>query len=239
MDDLAVVAHAAALLSDPLRLHLLGELENGVLTVSALTARLQVAQPRVSAQLALLRKAGWVTVETHGRQRYYRLTSPQINVAILELAATPAPLVEAPARATEVSGGVEPALRTARRCYDHLAGVVGVRLCDHFLRQGWLVPTNEGIGRYQPAYRLTEAGTRAFEDRGVPTVAPPGNRRRFAYACPDWTEAHPHLGGVLAAQLFLRLQETGLLRRHAGSRAVDVGDELERWLAGSSTQAPL
>ncbi len=229
VDDLKVVAHAAGLLADPLRLRLLIELENGALTVSELAARLQASQPRVSAQLAVLRTADWVAVETQGRQHYYRLSSPQINVAILELAAVPPPPDAAIVTPADNSG-VEPALRTARRCYDHLAGIVGVQLCDHFLQHGWLVPTNEGIGRYQPAYSLTEVGTRALAERGVSTLAPPSSRRRFAYACPDWTEARPHLGGVLAANLLQHLQQTGLVRRQPGSRALHVSDEFGRWL---------
>lgn len=232
MDDLDVVAHAATLLAEPLRLRLLGELEHGEFTVSALAARLHVAQPRVSAQLAVLRKAGWVVVEPHGRQHYYRLASPHIVVAILELAALPPPPIDTPVVPTDDSNNAEPILRFARCCYDHLAGAVGVRMHDHFLQQGWLVAASDGVGKYQPAYQLTERGTQALEERGVTSFVSLKSRRRFAYACPDWTEANPHLGGVLAANLFQHLQHIGLVERQLGSRALVVNDDLEQWLKG-------
>lgn len=230
MDDIEVIAHAGALLSDPLRLRILAELQQVVLTVSELTARLDASQPRVSAQLATLRDAGWVEVMTQGRQRYYRLAAPQITVAMVELAALPAPHVaEQPADARlESAGGVEPELRIARSCYDHLAGVAGVHLHDTMLEQGWLEPTAEGIGRYQPAYALTQAGERELTSRGV--ELPSESRRRFAFACPDWTEARPHLGGSLAAAIFSRLQEDGYLKRRQRTRALQLEKNLAAWL---------
>ena len=232
MDDVIVVTQAATLLADPLRLRLLQELEDGVLTVSELSTRLQISQPRVSAQLATLRKAGWVDSEVQGRQHYYRLASPQIMVAIQELAAVPVPRPNEAIVITDDLGAVTPALRTARRCYDHLAGILGVQLCEYFLQEGWLVPTAEGHGRYQPTYCLTDAGGRALAARNVPAITPQSTRRRFAYACPDWTETEPHLGGALAAHLYHHLQDIGIVQPQTGSRVVLVDDTFSQWLWG-------
>jgi len=46
---------------------------------------------------------------------------------------------------------------------------------------------------------LTINGTTAFEALGVDVDATRTLRRRFAYACVDWSERRPHLGGALGA----------------------------------------
>jgi len=49
-------------------------------------------------------------------------------------------------------------------------------------------------------------------------------RRRFAFACPDWTERRPHLGGVLGAALWAQFVERGWVVKLQGTRAVIVTD---------------
>ena len=55
--------------------------------------------------------------EKQGRHRYYRLASPLVGQMLEGVMAVAGP---EPARATTWRGGE--ALRTARTCYDHLAG---------------------------------------------------------------------------------------------------------------------
>ncbi|MFI5277147.1 MAG: transcriptional regulator, partial [Ktedonobacterales bacterium] len=45
---------------------------------------------------------------------------------------------------------------------------------------------------------------------------------RFAYACVDWTERRPHLGGALGAALARAAQERGWVARQPATRAVIV-----------------
>ena len=49
-------------------------------------------------------------------------------------------------------------------------------------------------------------------------------RRRFAFACPDWAERRPHLGGVLGAALWAQFVERGWVVKQQGTRAIIVTD---------------
>jgi hypothetical protein len=123
---------------------------------------------------------------------------------------------------------VAPDVRAARTCYDHLAGVAGVALCERLLALGWLAPGAGREGSDRPALVLTDAGRRALAERGI-AVPPAGRGRRFAYACPDWTEPGAHLGGALGAAILRGLEAEGLIRRREGTRAVQAAPDLDHW----------
>lgn len=61
--------------ADPLRLRLLSELSRPA-AVHELCARLGMAQPRVSHHLGILRRAGLLELEVHGREHLYQLVEP-------------------------------------------------------------------------------------------------------------------------------------------------------------------
>jgi hypothetical protein len=73
-----------------------------------------------------------------------------------------------------------------------------VALHDRFQERGWLSPDPTGIDN---TYDLTPAGTKAFVALGIDLEALRTLRRRFAYACLDWSERRPHVGGALGAVL--------------------------------------
>jgi len=88
-------------------------------------------------------------------------------------------------------------LRAARTCYDHIAGTLGVSLHDRFKKLAWLSSTSGADNGYD----LTPVGAKAFEALGVDIEAIRTLRRRFAYACVDWSERRPHVGGAVGAAL--------------------------------------
>jgi hypothetical protein len=51
------------------------------------------------------------------------------------------------------------------------------------------------------AYDLTKKGATELEALGIDIGATRALRRRFAYACVDWSERRPHIGGALGAAL--------------------------------------
>jgi hypothetical protein len=115
------------------------------------------------------------------------------------------------------------ALRRARTCYDHLAGVAGVDLLDALLARGWLVEATDG-------YRLTPAGEHALASRGVDLPAARASRRPLARACLDWTERRPHLAGALGAAVLAALEASGTIWRQPGMRQVILAQPLADWL---------
>jgi hypothetical protein len=115
------------------------------------------------------------------------------------------------------------ALRRARTCYGHLAGVAGVDLLDALLARGWLVEAADG-------YRLTPAGEYALAARGVDLAAARASGRPLARACLDWTERRPHLAGALGTALLGALESSGAVRRQHGLRQVTLVQPLADWL---------
>jgi hypothetical protein len=110
-------------------------------------------------------------------------------------------------------------LRVARTCYDHIAGTLGVSLHDRFQTLGWLSPDSTAGDN---AYDLTLKGTKAFEALGVDVAATRTLRRRFAYACVDWSERRPHLGGALGAALLRVALKRKWVAHDLDSRALEI-----------------
>jgi hypothetical protein len=165
-----------------------------------------------------------------GKHRYYRLAGAEVGQALeamLVLAGQPRPRFEP---------STPPALRQARRCYDHLAGHWGVRLHDLALRREWMLLDDE-----EPrGYRVTEPGLDALRELGVDVAAATGARRRkLACACMDWSERRPHLGGALGAAWLQAMLAQGWLDPDPDSRALRVTrrglSRLERLLEDEST----
>ncbi len=124
------------------------------------------------------------------------------------------------------------ALRRARTCYDHLAGVAGVALFEEMLNRGWLEQT-EREDSPRVSYRLTPLGQQALAAKGV-DLTPSSSKRRFAYGCTDWTERRSHVGGALGAAVLRALQARDIVRRTPGTRTVAVQSGTTSWF-GSST----
>jgi len=83
----------------------------------------------------------------------------------------------------------------------------------------WLSADSTSAGR---AYDLTQKGTKAFEALGIDIEDTRVLRRRFAYACLDWTERRPHLGGALGAAILRMALKKKWVTRDADSRALSL-----------------
>lgn len=202
--DLAAVG---ALLAEPARAKVLLALSDGrSLPASMLAAEAGVAPSTASHHLARLAAGGLITVATRGRHRYYALAGPDV-ADLLEAVARVAPAQ--PVRSLR-EGTRAHALRYARRCYDHLAGRLGVALADALQRQRFVEVTDA-------AYTVTDLGAERLGRLGFELSA--GDAAR---ACRDWTEQRSHLAGAVGRSLLTGLLERGWLERDARSRALRV-----------------
>ncbi|WP_369202460.1 ArsR/SmtB family transcription factor [Streptomyces sp. PU-14G] len=222
--DLSAVG---ALLADPGRCRVLLALDDGrALPASLLAAEAGVAPSTASGHLRKLVDAGMLTVERHGRHRYYRLAGEHV-ARLLELLAQLSPAQ--PVRSLR-QGTRAQALRRARTCYDHLAGRLGVELMRALLEKAHLVG---GDGVFDPSvaardrlsgfghdidYRLTPEGETFLAALGV--TWPP--RRAAVRYCVDWSEQRHHLAGALGRGLHDRLLALGWFTRAPASRAVHL-----------------
>src|SRR5689334_16152276 len=159
------IAALGAVLAEPARARILLALGDGrALAASVLASEAGVAASTASGHLGRLVEAGLLDVLPQGRHRYYRLAGPEVG-ELLEVLARVAP--PGPVRSLRQGTQAE-ALRSARTCYDHLAGRLGVAVFGALLEAGHVTG---GDGTHDPLgpdrlsapghdidYRLTPSG---------------------------------------------------------------------------------
>jgi DNA-binding transcriptional ArsR family regulator len=184
------VSRIAAAIGEPARARMLFCLmDNHARTSTELAALADVSPSTASAHLNRLRTERLVKVLVQGKHRYYSLEGADVAGVLEQLS------VLAGGSRDRFVPGTPDGLRSARTCYDHMAGALGVLLHDRFLALGWLSTAGDD------SYELTPNGTKAFEALGVDVKGARALRRRFAYACVDWSERRSHIGGAMGSAL--------------------------------------
>ncbi|MDN7672446.1 helix-turn-helix transcriptional regulator [Burkholderia oklahomensis] len=212
MEAQSNIVTSAFLIADPARLAILVSLLDGRARPAGELARAAgVTAQTASSHLGKLLDGGLLAVETEGRHRYYRLSSPQVAVALESLAAIESRRPSPP----RPRAGMQ-RLRFARCCYDHLAGRVGVAVTQRMQTLGLLAAASD------KRFDVTPAGRVWFSELGVDVDGLVAGRRGIATQCLDSTERRHHLAGPLGTQLMRCLCERGWLRRVASSREVQV-----------------
>lgn len=224
----ADIAAIGSLLADPGRCAVLLALDDGrALPASLLAAEAGVSPATASSHLGKLVAAKLLTVERHGRYRYYRLAGPEIG-ELVEVLTRLAPTK--PVRSLRQSARAE-AMRAARSCYDHVAGRLGVALMAKMIEREQLTG---GDGTFDPEradrdrrtgyghdvdYHLTDAGHAFLTDFGVPL--PPRPVVRY---CIDWSEQRHHLSGGVGRSLLTSLLDRDWLQRSPTNRSLRITD---------------
>ena len=187
----ARVSAIAAAIGEPARARMLFCLLDGrARTGTELAVVADVTPSTASVHLQKLLARSLITVVSQGKHRYYSLEGPNVAAAIEALS------VVAGGSRRAFEPGTPNRLRAARTCYDHIAGALGVALCDRATALEWLSERSA-----DHSYDLTPAGAKGFDSLGVDVAAARAMRRRFAFACVDWSERRPHIGGALGAAL--------------------------------------
>lgn len=207
-DDSDALEHAivsvAAAMADSSRVKMLSALMDGrAWTATELSAVTDVAPSTASAHLNRLINSGLVVCLAQGRHRYYRLTGSDIATLIENMMGVSWRRIAAPQSTTPTS------LRTARTCYDHLAGEVAVQIYAAMAQQGWITPEGSALTLY---------GQQQFAALRI-DLSQPG-RRKACSGCLDWSERRFHLGGYAGAALLSAFEVQGWLTRQPGYREV-------------------
>ncbi len=210
---MGALAEIGALVGDPGRANMLFALADGrALTARELADQAGVTPQTASGHLSRLVTAGLIRVEPQGRHRYHRLASAEVAAmleAMMQVASAGQPLK--PLRL----GPRDEAMRTARSCYDHMAGRLGVALADSLVARRFVALDGDGG-------EVTRAGEKFLSAFGLDPAAPTRGRRPFCRPCLDWSERRPHLAGQLGAQLLDRTLELGWIRRLKDTRALAI-----------------
>ncbi|GLQ48203.1 transcriptional regulator [Dyella lipolytica] len=202
------LAELGALLAEPARAAILLALMDGTTRPAGELARIAGVSPATaSAHLKRLLDGGLLGLHEQGRHRYFRLANDDI-AAWLEGMVLPHASRTAPAAAAR-----DPVLCRARTCYRHLAGQLGVALCEAWLDRGWLQTGSDGICLLPVAAdALVHTGWQASPTQQL--------LRLRGRGCLDWTERRLHLGGPLGVAITDAMLDAGWLRRAPRQRAL-------------------
>jgi DNA-binding transcriptional ArsR family regulator len=214
------MASVAALVGDPARANILCALLDGrAFTATELAYAARVSPQTTSGHLGKLSEANLISALQQGRFRYYRLANRQVG-SMLESIMNVAAL--APPRYRPMSRKVA-AMRTARLCYDHCAGLLGVGMADALCENDCIELNAEGG-------LVTAHGERFLADFGIEVAPLRQQNRVFCKPCLDWSERRPHLAGSVGAALARRLLALNWIERQRDSRALSITRTGERGL---------
>ena len=208
--DLAACGIAAAI-GEPARARMLYWLADGRARTSTELAIIgEISPSTASVHLERLKTEGLVNVAIQGRHRYYSLGGPAVARVLEGLS------VLAGSRRVDFVPNTPTGLRAARTCYDHIAGALGVAIHDRLVALEWI---SDGEARSR-SYVLTPEGRKGMERVGIELAEALGARRRFAFACLDWSERRPHLGGALAAAILKAALKQRWVQQDLNSRSL-------------------
>jgi DNA-binding transcriptional ArsR family regulator len=176
-----------------------------------------VSPSTASVHLQRLMTERLVKVQVQGKHRYYSLEGPDVASVLEGLS------VLAGGSGNKFVPNTPNRLRSARTCYDHMAGTLGVLLHDRIKTLGWLRGSSNGLGHsLDQSYEITPKGIRAMEALGIDLEAAGASRRRFAYACLDWSERRSHVGGAIGAALLKIAFKKKWVTQELDSRALSI-----------------
>ncbi len=210
------LAEIGSLIGDPGRASMLDALMDGrSLTARELAMHAGIAPQTASGHLARLLGAGLLVMQKQGRHRYHRLASSEVARLLETVAQFVTRPGDGPQRSAVRTGPRDIALRTARTCYDHFAGRLGVGIADALVAQGRIELDGDGGS-------VTDAGQVFLPTFGIDPSPGKRPKRLFCRPCLDWSERRPHLAGALGIAIACRCFELQWVRRVEGTRAVSV-----------------
>ncbi|MBX9946947.1 MAG: ArsR family transcriptional regulator [Reyranella sp.] len=227
MTTVNALSEIAALMGDPARAAMLSLLMDGrAHTASDLALSAGVTAQTASGHLGRMADAGLLAARAQGRNRFYRLASPDVAHAIESLMALAG--TRAPPASKAAAWRRDPDLRFCRTCYDHLAGQVGIAVTDSLTQHGHLEPKRSRDWKLTPSGEVFCA--RVGVDLGGARRA---STRHFARQCLDWSERRPHISGALGAAIADTFFKKGWAEKLRRGRTVRLTDSGRRALVGT------
>ncbi|MGA7685250.1 MAG: helix-turn-helix transcriptional regulator [Terriglobales bacterium] len=236
LDSNLALSRIAAAIGEPARARILSSLLDGhARTSTELAVVAEVSPSTASVHLSRLKDEKLIKVLVQGKHRYYSLHGVEVAAALEALSILAGNVIAGNSLAGSASGNSRARfvpntpnhLRAARTCYDHIAGTLGVALHDRIKALGWLCETPANT---VDSYDLSSKGSQSLAALGVDVAAAKAQRRRFAYACLDWSERRSHLGGAIGAALLEIALKRKWLTQHLDSRALQITNHGKREL---------
>lgn len=210
MKDGPDIARIAALIGDPSRANMLTALMSGkALTATELSQEAGITLQTASSHLAKLDEGGLLSPRKQGRHKYFSLANDEVAHVLETLIG----LAAGSGHLRTQTGPRDDELRKARVCYNHLAGHMGIRMYDSFVRQGFLYLDINGL-------TLTKTGAGFVSDFGIDLDGLKANASPLCRECLDWSERRSHLSGSLGRALLAHMENLGWAKRIPDSRII-------------------
>jgi DNA-binding transcriptional ArsR family regulator len=208
------IATIAALIGDPARANILTALMSGkALTATELAAEAGVTAQTASSHLSKLETGGLLVLRKQGRHRYFSLSGDDVAQTLEGLMGLAA--VRGHLRTRTGPKDVE--LRTARVCYNHLAGEMGVRMFRTMRAQGHFEMQPDALG-------LTKTGRAFVTQLGIDLDGLTPGKAPMCRECLDWSMRQSHLAGKLGRAMLTRFEELQWAQKVPDTRIVRFSD---------------
>ena len=206
MENSPNIARIGTLIGDNTRARMLSTLMHGkALTASELARDAGVTAQTATTHLAKLEAGGLLALRKQGRHKYFTVA----NEDVANLLESMMGLIAGDDTQIPVTGPRDANLRTARVCYNHLAGGRSVQLYDYLLAKEYLLDRDN-------APVLSEKGERFVKDFGIDLDPLQKSKTPLCRACLDWSERRSHLAGSLGRAFLTRLETMRWVRRGQG-----------------------
>ena len=201
--DISIISKV---LADQSRAAMCAALMNGnAWTVGELGRYVHLSRSTATEHVDKLVEAGIVHDVRQGRHRYIKLANSRTAEFIETLGAlSPTPL---PTPQSLHASRANSAVAQARTCYSHLAGVLGVRLCECFIDHDFITAH----------WQLTVQGAEFYRTWGVEHA-----EQLSLKPCLDCTERQFHMGGTLGVRICKQFFRHKWITRVKDSRAVKL-----------------
>jgi len=204
------IAYVATLIGDPARANMLTALMSGkALTVSELAQEAGVTIQTASSHLSKLDAGGLLRPRKQGRHKYFSLTNDEVAHVLEGLMG----LAAGAGHLRKCIGPKDAELRTARICYNHLAGDMGTQMFDSLMARRHLVLHGEDLV-------LTGSGAAFATDFEIDLEDLQKARAPLCRECLDWSERRSHLAGSLGRAFLTRFEDLGWAKRDQKTRVV-------------------
>jgi DNA-binding transcriptional ArsR family regulator len=216
------LANLASVIADTGREAILVALADGrALPAGELAEIAGVSPQSASRHLQKMVEGQLLEVWAQGRFRYYRLASEEI-ATLLETMSAIATRVETSKIKCARSSKLPKSLCEARRCYNHLAGRLGVDLVQALVHRRYVSPDPNGR-----EMKITASGQQWLKQIGVQTP----DQATFRL-CMDGTERRPHFAGPVATAILGYLEaQKFLIPDRSERRAFRITAAGKIWLA--------
>lgn len=215
MNDLNIYTITSAI-ADPVRLSIMIYLMRGEAAYAELQQHLDISQSNLSNHLAVLYKANLIHKISKGRRNSYAIASSEVAQLI--------ELLQNLQKAPPVHKPIIKNIALARTCYDHVAGKLGVSVFKALAEREAIIYTHSGQNLFSEEVSLGINADKTFGALGVGLKQINNTKRKYIYACLDWTEKKPHLAGAIGACLCQSMMDHKWIIRNDEKRVLKVTD---------------